>query len=150
MAATWANTRYGMPTCTIGSSTFYTTGSAEYGIEGSTEFARCADLSVPSHAVIVSRQPFATIGVAEVGHGGVLDEAWDVTLATLCLSTNKTPTNTTVTLTIGGTDYEITQGVITSYGSISFGETECAGTSVTFTGYDNTGAGNCGSIAATS
>jgi len=143
---TIASTRFGVATATIGSLTCFTTGSCECGIEGSTEFGRVAELAVPNAVVFSSRQPFITVACAEVS-GAALSDLWDIDITKFCDPTDKTPTDTTCTLVHGATTYTITAGVVTSYGSVSFGETETAGVSVTYTGYDPNGAGGCGTVA---
>ena len=146
MAATIGSTRFGVATATIGALACYTTGSCECGIEGSTEFGRVAELSVPNACVFSARQPFITVACAEIAQASMVI-LWDITAAKFCDPADKTPTDTAVTLVHGATTYTLTTGVITSYGSISFGETETAGVSVTYTGYDADGTGGCGSVA---
>jgi len=139
-------TRYGMPTVTIGGTTFYTTGSAEVGVEGSTEFGRVAELSAPHTGVFVQRQPFVTATVAEVNQAA-LTALWDGTVVTAwCDPTDKTPTSTACAIASGATTYTLTAGYITSHGSVSFGESDLAAVTVTYSGIDPNGTGGCGTI----
>ena len=105
---TLGNTLFGMPTVSIGGTTFYTTGSAEVGVEGSTEFGRVAELAAPHTGVFVSRQPFVTATLAEVNESAI-GTLWDVPDEDVwCNPALKTPTSTACVLTHGSTVYTLT------------------------------------------
>jgi len=146
---TLGNTLFGMPTVSIGGTTFYTTGSAEVGVEGSTEFGRVAELAAPHTGVFVSRQPFVTATLAEVNESAI-GTLWDVPDEDVwCNPALKTPTSTACVLTHGSTVYTLTAGYITSAVSVSFGESDLAAVTVTYSGIDADGSGGCGTIVTT-